>query len=133
MKAITLFTVGLAASLVFATANCGFAQDKKRDSTSDAENTGINQRDRSGDTKTSGDQSNTTQDIKVAAAIRRALVADNSLSTTASNIKIITANGTVTLRGPVKTPDEKRKVAQIAHQQAGSMKIDNQLEVGNSH
>ncbi len=118
--------------LGLATSICAFADDKKSDATKDAENTAINQRDRSGDTQTSGDQSNTSEDTKVTAAIRRAIVADDSLTMTATNIKIITANGTVTLRGPVKTAAEKTKVAQIAKQQAGSMKIDNQLEVSKS-
>src|ERR1700720_460303 len=68
-----------------------------------ADNTKKNQRDRSGETKTSGDQSNSSQDVKITAAIRRAVVRDHSLSMTAKNVKIITSNGMVTLRGPVKS------------------------------
>ena len=94
-----------------------------------ADNTKKNQRDRSGDTKTSGDQSNSSEDVKITAAIRRALVRDDSLSMTAKNVKIITANGMVTLRGPVKSDTEKAKIVELAQSAAGNAKIDNQLEV----
>ena len=57
---------------------------------------------------------------------------DDSLSMTAKNVKIITENGMVTLRGPVKSQAEKSKIAQLAKSAAGQMKVDNQLEVKNS-
>ena len=95
----------------------------------DADNTKKNERDRSGETQTSGDQSNSQGDVKTTAAIRRAVVKDDSLSSMAKNVKIITANGTVTLRGPVKTDAEKAKIAELAQSAAGNAKIDNQLEV----
>src|SRR6266436_2341861 len=66
------------------------------------DNTATNQRDRSGETKTSGDQSNSSADLKITQAIRQALIKDRGLSTTAKNIKVITTNGQVTLRGHVK-------------------------------
>jgi osmotically-inducible protein OsmY len=94
-----------------------------------ADNTEKNQRDRSGETKTSGDQSNRPEDLKITAAIRRAVVADDSLSMTAKNVKIITANEMVTLRGPVNTAEEKTKIEQLAQSAAGNAKVDNQLEV----
>jgi hyperosmotically inducible protein len=94
-----------------------------------ADNTKKNQRDRSGETKTSGDQSNSSEDVKITAAIRRAVVRDHSLSMTAKNVKIITSNGMVTLRGPVKSDAEKAKIVELARSTAGNAKIDNQLEV----
>jgi hyperosmotically inducible periplasmic protein len=94
-----------------------------------ADNTKKNQRDRSGETKTSGDQSNNPEDVKITAAIRRAVVEDNSLSATAKNVKIITADGVITLRGPVQSEAEKTKIAELAQSAAGNAKIDNQLEV----
>ena len=100
--------------------------------TAAADNTRKNERDRSGETTTSGDQSNSQEDVKITAAIRRAVVRDNSLSTTAKNVKIITANGMVTLRGPVKNDAEKAKIAELAQSAAGNAKIDNQLEVKTS-
>src|SRR5204862_425650 len=84
------------------------------------DNTAINERDR-GETKTSGDQSNSPADLKTTQAIRQALMKDGELSTTAKNIKVITANGHVTLRGPVKTAQEKAKIGQLAKSAAGGV------------
>ena len=103
-----------------------FATDNEK---AKPDNTATNERDRSGETKTSGDQSNSSADLKVTQASRRALLKDRELSTTAKNIKIITANGQVTLRGPVKTAQEKAKVDQIARSAAGGAQIDDQLDV----
>jgi hyperosmotically inducible periplasmic protein len=100
--------------------------------TAAADNTKKNERDRSGETTTSGDQSNSQEDVKITAAIRRAVVGDHSLSATAKNVKIITANGLVTLRGPVKNDAEKAKIAELAQSAAGNAKINNQLEVKTS-
>ena len=97
------------------------------------DNTATNERDRSGETKTSGDQSNSSADLKTTQAIRQALMKDGELSMTAKNIKIITANGHVTLRGPVKTAQEKAKIDQLAKSAAGGAQIDNQLDVKGSN
>jgi hyperosmotically inducible periplasmic protein len=97
------------------------------------DNTATNQRDRSGETKTSGDQSNSSSDLKTTQAIRQALMKDGELSTTAKNIKVITANGHVTLRGPVKTAQERAKIGQLAKSAAGGAEIDNQLDVQGSN
>jgi osmotically-inducible protein OsmY len=56
-------------------------------------------------------------------------VDDDSLSTTAKNIKIITANGMVTLRGPVKNPQEKSTIEAKAQTIAGADRVDSQLEI----
>ncbi len=98
-----------------------------------ADNTATNERDRSGETQTSGDQSNSPADLKITQAIRQALMKDGELSTTAKNIKVITANGQVILRGPVKTAQEKAKIDQLAKSAAGGAKIDNQLDVKRSN
>jgi hyperosmotically inducible periplasmic protein len=96
------------------------------------DNTAVNERDRSGETQTSGDQSNSSADLKITQAIRQALMKDSELSTTAKNVKIITNNGQVTLRGPVKTAQEKTKIDQLARSAAGGAKIDDQLDVKES-
>ncbi len=106
-----------------------FAEDN---STPAADNSGRNQRDRSGETQTSGDQSNSSPDIKTTAAIRRAIMHDDSLSIMAKNVKIVAANGVVTLRGPVKNAAEKTKIAGLAQNAARGVKIDNQIEVKTS-
>jgi hyperosmotically inducible protein len=97
------------------------------------DNTAINQRDRSGETETSGDQSNSSADLKITQAIRQALVKDSDLSNTAKNIKVITNNGQVTLRGPVKNAQEKAKISQLAKSAAGGAQIDNQVDVKGSN
>jgi len=107
-----------------------FATDNEK---AKPDNTATNERDRSGETKTSGDQSNNSADLRITQAIRRALMKDRELSTTAKNIKVVTANGQVTLRGPVKTAQEKAKVDQIARSAAGGAQIDDQLEVKGSN
>jgi hyperosmotically inducible periplasmic protein len=97
------------------------------------DNTATNERDRSGETQTSGDQSNSSADVKTTQAIRQALMKDSELSTTAKNIKIITENGQVTLRGPVKNAQEKAKIDQLAKSAAGGARIDDQLDVTGSN
>jgi hyperosmotically inducible periplasmic protein len=106
------------------------AADNKK---AEPDNTATNERDRSGETKTSGDQSNSSADLKITQDIRRALMKDSELSTTAKNIKIITDNGQVTLRGPVKSAQEKAKIDQLARSAAGGAKIDDQLDVKGSN
>ena len=99
------------------------------DENASVDNTKKNERDRSGEMKTPGDQSNSPEDIKLAGDIRRAVVKDDSLSMTAKNVKIITAGGQVTLRGPVNNAEEKMKIEQIAKSAAGDAKVMDQLEV----
>jgi len=98
-----------------------------------ADNTATNDRDRSGETQTSGDQSNNSADLKITQAIRQALMKDGELSTTAKNIKVITENGQVTLRGPVKNVQEKSKVDQLAKSVAGGAHIVDQLDVNEAN
>ena len=107
-----------------------FAADNEK---AKPDNTATNERDRSGETKTSGDQSNSSADLKITQAIRQALMKDRELSTTAKNIKVVTANGQVTLRGPVKSAQEKARVDQIAKSAAGPSRIDDQLDVKGSN
>jgi len=105
------------------------AADDKKATPAPADNSARNEADRSGKTKTSGDQSNSNADVQTTAAIRRAVVGDGSLSTTAKNVKIITENGVVTLRGPVLSATEKAAIAKHAKAAGGKVKIVDQLEV----
>jgi len=107
-----------------------FAADNEK---VEPDNTATNERDRSAETQTSGDQSNSPADIKITKAIRQALMKDSELSTTAKNIKIITDNGQVTRRGPVKNAQEKAKIDQLARSAAGGAKIDDQLDIKGSN
>lgn len=96
----------------------------------DRTNTGVNVRDRDSTAKTPIDQNENKADIKITADIRKRVV-DTKMSVNARNVKIITQDGMVTLRGPVKTEDEKQTIEQIALAVAGADKVDNQLEVNN--
>ena len=116
----------LALTFLSAFSLAALAADNKK---AEPDNTATNERDRSGETKTSGDQSNSSADLKITQDIRRALMNDSELSTTAKNIKVITANGQVTLRGPVPTAQEKAKIDQLAKSAAGGAQIEDQLEV----
>jgi len=104
-------------------------RDQNSPAVTDADNTARNQRDRATSTQTSGDQAENPADREISANIRRAVVADDSLSTNAHNVKIITSNGMVTLRGPVKSAQEKAAIEAKAKQVAGVTRVDNQLEV----
>ena len=97
-----------------------------------ADNSGKNVRDRQGATQTPGDQSNAKADMAITQAIRKAVVADKDLSTNAHNVKIVTTNGAVTLRGPVKSEAEKNRIAEKAKQTAGVKSVDNQLEIASN-
>ena len=93
------------------------------------DNSGRNVRDRDNQTKTSGDQAENEADRAISQDIRAAITADDSLSTNGKNVKIITSDGTVTLRGPVKSDKEKADIEAKAKQIAGVKKVDNQLEI----
>lgn len=95
------------------------------------DNSGRNVRDADGTTKTSGDQSESETDRTITQNVRQAVTADDSISTNGKNVKIITVDGTVTLRGPVKSEQEKTNIAAKAQQIAGVKKVDNQLEIAN--
>jgi hyperosmotically inducible protein len=97
-----------------------------------ADNSGKNVRDRQGATQTPGDQSNAKADMAITQAIRKAVVADKGLSTNAHNVKIVTTNGAVTLRGPVKSEAEKNSIAAKAKETAGVKSVDNQLEIASN-
>jgi hyperosmotically inducible periplasmic protein len=93
------------------------------------DNTARNVRDRDNSTLTPVDQGNNKPDLDTTAQIRKQIIAAKDMSMDAKNVKIITQNGRVTLRGPVKTAEEKRLIGEFAERIAGSENVDNQLEV----
>jgi osmotically-inducible protein OsmY len=94
-----------------------------------ADNTGRNLRDRDGSTLTPADQSGDAADRELVQKIRQEVVADDSLSTLAHNVKIVSQDGVVTLRGPVRSDAEREQIVATAERYAGSGKVHNQLEV----
>ncbi len=94
-----------------------------------ADNTGRNVRDRHDQTLTPGNQSENEADRGLTQRIRQAVMDDDSLSTNAKNVKIITVNGVVTLRGVVNSDREKSEIGKKARGVNGVRNVDNQLEI----
>lgn len=99
------------------------------DSEPSANNTQINKGDRSDHEVTAGQQSNSKDDIQITRRIRQDVVKDKSLSSNAHNVKIITENGKVTLKGPVRSEQEKEVIEHKAQLVAGVENVQDQLEV----
>jgi hypothetical protein len=93
-----------------------------------ADNTGINARDKDGASTTPTDQNSNEVDLKRTTDIRKRVV-DAELSVNASNVKVITQNGRVTLRGPVKSQSEKDQIGAIARDVAGEGNVENLIDV----
>ena len=120
--------LGLAGGIAFAQTAPNAPAVPAGQATPIADNTRMNARDQNtGDTAQS--QSNAKGDRELLAAVRRSVVKDKSLSTTAHNVKILASNGVVTLRGPVKSDEEKSKVEALAKQVAGVTSVQNNLDV----
>ncbi|MEO6027781.1 MAG: BON domain-containing protein, partial [Candidatus Binatia bacterium] len=85
----------------------------------DADNTKRNARDADGTTLTPLDQSENETDRTITQQIRKAVVGQDQLSMNAKNVKIITQDGVVTLRGPVKSAEEKATIASVAQKTGG--------------
>jgi hyperosmotically inducible protein len=94
-----------------------------------ADNTKVNQRDRNKAEPTADQQKENQPDRELARQIRRSIVQDKSLSSFAHNVKIIAQNGVVTLKGPVRSDEEKTAVEAKASEIAGADKVTSQLEV----
>ncbi len=118
---ISLFAAMLAA--VFAV---GCNQNPR--SVADRDNTAVNERDKPNGALTPIDQNENKPDLNITATVRQRILKED-VSVNARNVKIITQDGAVTLRGPVKTQAEKDLVEKIAKEVAGDSKVDNQLEV----
>ncbi|MDP9114902.1 MAG: BON domain-containing protein [Acidobacteriota bacterium] len=94
------------------------------------DNTGVNKRDRAAGEATADQQKNNRSDLDLTKDIRKSIVNDKSLSTYAHNVKIIAQNGTVTLKGPVKSDDEKNAIVSKAVSIAGGAdKVVDQMSV----
>jgi len=94
------------------------------------DNTAKNQRDRNQSEPTADKQKENKPDRELARQIRQALVKDKPLSTYAHNIKVIAQNGEVTLKGPVKSAEEKQAIeAKAAEVAGGPDRIKSEIEV----
>jgi len=94
------------------------------------DNTKVNQRDRNAAEPTADQQKMNSTDQKLSASIRKSIMADKTLSTDAHNIKVIAQDGAVTLKGPVKSDDERKSLIAKATAVAGSAdKVHDEISV----
>jgi hyperosmotically inducible protein len=93
------------------------------------DNSGTNVRDRDTRALTPMDQGNSAADLAITQQIRKAVMAQDGLSVDAKNVKIITNEGVVTLRGPVKTAKEKVVIEALSTKTGGVKRVDDQLEI----
>ena len=129
MKSIPILFLVLTVPLIGCSKDRAAQNQGSQSAAVEPDNTGRNVRDRNEATKTPGDQSENEADRTITQNIRKVITSDDSLSTNAKNVKIITNDGTVTLRGPVKSEKEKADIEAKAKQVAGVKNVDNQLEV----
>ncbi len=97
-----------------------------------ADNTKVNTRDQNSGELSAQDQGRNQTDTELTRKIRQDIVKSSDLSTYAHNIKIITVNGIVTLKGPVKTSAEKEIVLEKAKAIAGASHVVDKMEANSS-
>jgi osmotically-inducible protein OsmY len=113
---------GIALALTLLVPCACFGQDQQPTPDNSANNKAHSQ--------TADQQSSATSDRMLTKKIRQELIADKSLSTYGHNVKIITQNGMVTLKGPVHSEEEKQTIASKAAEAAGGAdKVNNQLSI----
>lgn len=96
---------------------------------SEVDNSKVNKQDDAVTSPTADQQNNDNQDVETTRKIRRALTRNDTLSSYAHNVKIITQKGQVLLKGPVRSADEKRIVEAAAIQIAGGDRVKSELEI----
>jgi hyperosmotically inducible periplasmic protein len=105
------------------------AQEPNNQAPPASDNTKTNQRDRSANEPTADQQRDTRSDRDITQQIRRSIMNDKSLSTYAHNVKVITQQGQVTLKGPVQSEDEKKSIEAKAAEVVGENKVSSELNV----
>ena len=115
-----IFTGALAVS-----AGVAFAQTPQ----TPPDNTKVNTRDRAKGAVTADQQKENAGDRELTQKIRKSLMADKSLSTYAHNVKVVAQGGQVTLKGPVRTEEEKRNVEAKAVEVAGAGHVVNEISI----
>lgn len=126
----TAFRTLLCAGLLLGSGAFALAQEPTSQQAAPAvDNTKVNERDRNKDELTADQQKENRSDRDITQQIRQSLMKDKSLSTYAHNVKIITQNGQVTLKGPVRSEEEKNTVEAKATEVAGENKVTSQLAI----
>ncbi len=94
-----------------------------------ADNTKVNERDRAKGAVTADQAKENPNDREIMQKIRKSVMDDKTLSTYAHNVKIVSEHGKVTLKGPVRTEDEKKSIEQMATSVAGTGNVTNQITI----
>jgi hyperosmotically inducible periplasmic protein len=105
------------------------SQAQTQSSGTSADNTKLNAQDRDTSSLTADQQKENRSDRDITRQIRQSIVSDKSLSTYAHNVKVITQNGQVTLKGPVRSDEEKRTIEAKATEVAGEHKVTSELNI----
>lgn len=121
--------ISLCTGLLLGSMAAGHAQDTTSQQAPAADNSKMNQRDQNQNEPTADQQKENRSDRDITQQIRQSIVKDKSLSTYAHNVKIITQNGQVTLKGPVRSEEEKQSIGAKATEVAGADKVTNDLDV----
>jgi hyperosmotically inducible periplasmic protein len=119
----------LVGGILFSGCVIATAQDPAQTTAPQPDNTKVNERDRNASQATADQEKENRSDRDITQQIRKAIVGDKSLSMYAHNVKIVTQNGMVTLKGPVRSEDEKKAVEEKAAAVAGDGNVSSQLDV----
>jgi hyperosmotically inducible protein len=118
--------------LIIFMAAAGLSLVAQQPTSTKPDNTRVNQRDRSTGQVTADQQGKSKADVDRTAAIRKSIGKQKDLSTDAHNAKVITLDGQVTLRGPVRDQSEKDLIGKLAAEVAGAHNVHNDLEIAPS-
>jgi hyperosmotically inducible periplasmic protein len=118
----------LCTGLLLGSGAFAFAQEPTSQPTA-PDNTKVNERDRSQNEPTADQQKDNRSDRDITQQIRRSIIKDKALSTYAHNVKIVTQGGQVTLKGPVRSEDEKKAIEAKAAEVAGDGKVTSELSI----
>ena len=119
----------LSGAMMAASLSIGPLQAVQNTSAKPPDNTHTNKRDKSQSEPTADQGKNNLSDRQLMSHIRRDVTKDKALSTYAHNVKIIAEHGKVTLKGPVRSDDEKRTIEQYARKYAGDGNVTNELDI----
>jgi len=97
--------------------------------TTPPDNTNVNKRDQDQSRPTAGQQKENRPDREITRLIRQSITQDKVLSTYAKNVKVITQNGNVMLRGPVRSQEEKATIETKANEIAGASHVKSEIQL----
>jgi osmotically-inducible protein OsmY len=127
-KRVAVSVLVVVAFMVAGTLTRSQAQSTEPQATN-PDNTKMNAQDRDKASPTADQQKDNRSDREITQQIRQSLMNDKSLSTYGHNVKVITQNGQVTLKGPVRSDDEKKAIEAKATEIAGENKVTSELNI----